>query len=173
MRNHFWTEVGNGTTTSAWYDFWSSLGPLGDFLSPRTITNAGFNLEATVAYIRSNGVWLWPIAWRDLFPVLIQLDNVNIEPHKRDRIMWREGDHVSHMSASSVWNSIRYAEPEIHWCSIVWFPQCIPRHAFFMWLVTRVVRYKLMGVKLKNNARVQRLLEVWEIQRPSYEIDSG
>ncbi|XP_021998022.1 uncharacterized protein LOC110895063 [Helianthus annuus] len=201
-----------------------------------------------VADLRSNGVWIWPEAWRDLYPVLIQLDQVNIDPNKSDRIVWRDGDHVSDISASCVWSSIRYAEPEIDWCSIVWFPQCIPRHAFFMWLIMRVwhmvrqkvgmdlvqpiwgdvvdwlsvrarsksaanlvarilvaasayviwqernarlfknqlrppetisvtiiqmVRYKLMGVKLKNTASVQRLLGEWEIHKLHRDVDGG
>ncbi|XP_022031917.1 uncharacterized protein LOC110932977 [Helianthus annuus] len=32
----------------------------------------GFRLDDTVADIQSAGVWRWPTAWRDLFPVLIQ-----------------------------------------------------------------------------------------------------
>ncbi|XP_021996206.1 uncharacterized protein LOC110893404 [Helianthus annuus] len=40
-------------------------------------------------------------------------------------------------SSSQVWHSIRRRAEEVDWVKFVWFPQCIPKHAFFMWLVMR------------------------------------
>ncbi|XP_022027050.1 uncharacterized protein LOC110928243 [Helianthus annuus] len=137
MRNHIWTKLGDGRTTSAWYDVWCDFVPLGDFLSPRIITNAGFRLGASVADIQLNGVWKWPTAWRDLFPVLVQLDQVHINPNKRDSVLWRDGDDLNELSASCVWHSVRYSEPEVEWSKVVWFSQCIPRHVFLTWLIMK------------------------------------
>ncbi|XP_022024350.1 uncharacterized protein LOC110924667 [Helianthus annuus] len=137
MRNFVWSDIGNGSTTSAWFDSWCELGPLGDFLSPRLSANGGFNLETKVSEVYSNNNWNWPAAWRDTYPVLNQLDQLSINLNKPDRFMWRHGDDIDEFSTSCVWNSIRYREPEIAWCGLVWFAQCIPRHAFLMWLITR------------------------------------
>ncbi|XP_021985819.1 uncharacterized protein LOC110882016 [Helianthus annuus] len=137
MRDFFWSDVGDGTRTSAWFDYWCDIGPLGNFISPRTIANAGFRLEDSVSDIQLNGEWKWPVAWRDLFPVLIQLDQFHVTPNKIDRIMWRDGSDRKDFSTSCVWNTIRYKETEVEWSAIVWFNQCIPRHAFLMWLIMR------------------------------------
>ncbi|XP_022041032.1 uncharacterized protein LOC110943603 [Helianthus annuus] len=137
MRNFVWSEIGNGSNTSAWFDTWCDLGSLGDFLSPRTINNAGFNLESKASDVYSNNTWRWPVAWRDTYPVLNQLDQLAINPNKPDILMWRHGDDINEFSTSCVWNSIRYSEPEIAWCGIAWFAQCIPRHAFLMWLIMK------------------------------------
>ncbi|XP_022040045.1 uncharacterized protein LOC110942580 [Helianthus annuus] len=85
----------------------------------------------------SNGSWLWPNAWRDTYPVLIQLDQVQRDVNVQDRLFWKDGDDFSDYSSSGVWNSIRASEPEVDWASIVWFAQCIPHHAFVMWLIMR------------------------------------
>ncbi|XP_021979877.1 uncharacterized protein LOC110876002 [Helianthus annuus] len=137
IRTHVWSKIGNGANTSAWYDYWCDLGPLGDFLSPRTITDADFRLKDSVANVYSNGIWTWPVAWRDLFPVLIQLDQVHLNPAKLDRLLWRDGDAINDFSTSAVWHSVRHSEPEVNWCSVVWFAQCVPRHAFMMWLIIK------------------------------------
>uniref|UniRef100_A0A251VNU9 Putative RNA-directed DNA polymerase, eukaryota, Reverse transcriptase zinc-binding domain protein n=1 Tax=Helianthus annuus TaxID=4232 RepID=A0A251VNU9_HELAN len=137
LRPYMWTKIGNGEDTSAWYDKWCDIGPLGNFLTPRTITNAGFRLDNKVVDVQTNGVWSWPVAWRDLFPVLNQIDNVHIELNKQDKLLWRDGDDFDEVTTSGVWNSIRYRSPEVEWGSLVWFAQCIPRHAFLMWLIMR------------------------------------
>ncbi|XP_022015064.1 uncharacterized protein LOC110914582 [Helianthus annuus] len=77
------------------------------------------------------------MAWRDLFPVLIQLDHLQLNPNKIDRLLWRDGNDLSDFSSLCVWHSIRYKESEVNWCNIVWFSQCIPRHVFMMWLVIK------------------------------------
>ncbi|XP_022019376.1 uncharacterized protein LOC110919413 [Helianthus annuus] len=138
MRDYFWSDIGNGTRISAWYDTWCDLGPLGDFISPITIASAGFRLEASVSDIQLNGEWKWPVAWRDLFLVLIQLDQFCITPNKPDRFMWRDGNDRKAFSTSCVWNSVCYKETDVEWSTIVWFAQCIPWHAFLMWLIMRV-----------------------------------
>ncbi|XP_021996269.1 uncharacterized protein LOC110893470 [Helianthus annuus] len=48
-----------------------------------------------------------------------------------------EGDDKLDFSSSRVWDSIRHREDPVNWCGIVWFSQCIPRHAFLMWLIMK------------------------------------
>ncbi|XP_022030545.1 uncharacterized protein LOC110931459 [Helianthus annuus] len=137
IRHHVWSQIGDGSRTSALYDTWSNIGPLCSFLSPRVITREGFSLNATVADVYSDVTWLWPVAWKYTYPVLVQLDHVQRNFNNQDRIVWKVGDNLTEHSSSEVWDSIRSREQEVNWASIVWFSQCIPRHAFLMWLIVR------------------------------------
>ncbi|XP_021996030.1 uncharacterized protein LOC110893223 [Helianthus annuus] len=94
IRSFCWSKLGNGRDTSVWYDNWSGISPLSSFLSSRTITREGFSLQATVADLSSNGSWLWPAAWRDTYPVLIQLDQVQRDANNQDCLLWKDGDEV-------------------------------------------------------------------------------
>ncbi|XP_022032207.1 uncharacterized protein LOC110933285 [Helianthus annuus] len=137
IREYVWSKVGDGSNTSDWYDLWSQLGPLGNILTPRTISNAGFSLNTSVQEIHVNGVWRWPVVWRDTFPVLIQLDSIHTVPNTPDQLMWKDGNELVEHSSTQVWQSLRRRAEEVDWVKFVWFSQCIPKHAFFMWLVIR------------------------------------
>ncbi|GJV60546.1 putative reverse transcriptase domain, reverse transcriptase zinc-binding domain protein [Tanacetum coccineum] len=60
VRPFFWSKIGNGISTSAWHDTWSSVGPLSCVISNRDIFRAGFSLESRVADIISHDEWAWP-----------------------------------------------------------------------------------------------------------------
>ncbi|KAF5759840.1 putative RNA-directed DNA polymerase [Helianthus annuus] len=137
LRNHIWSDLGDGKNTSAWYDYWSQLGPLANYISSRVITNAGFMLNAKVADVHLHGSWAWPLEWRNRFPSLNQLDSIHLQPNSIDRLRWKDGDVMKEFSSSIAWHSCRSREQEIDWVNIVWFAQCIPRHAFLMWLIMR------------------------------------
>ncbi|XP_022030842.1 uncharacterized protein LOC110931771 [Helianthus annuus] len=77
------------------------------------------------------------MAWRDLFPVLYQIQQVSVDPNKNDRLLWKDGIDLDEFSSSGVWDSVRVREPEVDWMGLVWFSHCIPRHAFLMWLIFR------------------------------------
>ncbi|XP_021986110.1 uncharacterized protein LOC110882384 [Helianthus annuus] len=78
-----------------------------------------------------------PEAWRDLYPVLNQIDLVQVNPDVSDQVFWKDGNDLNDFSSSGVWNSIRTREADVDWFKIVWFSQCILRHAFLMWLIMR------------------------------------
>ncbi|XP_022020017.1 uncharacterized protein LOC110920089 [Helianthus annuus] len=82
-------------------------------------------------------MWLLPEAWRDLYRVLNQIDLVQVNPDVSDQVFWKDGNDLNNFSSSGVWNSIRTREADVDWFKIVWFSQCIPRHAFLMWLIMR------------------------------------
>lgn len=41
---------------------------------------------------------------------------------------------------NQVWEDIRVARPQVVRCSLLWFSNCIPKHAFILWLA---IRHKL------------------------------
>ncbi|KAJ0955349.1 putative RNA-directed DNA polymerase [Helianthus annuus] len=53
IRNNLWVDIGDGVNTSVWFDKWEAMCPLGDFISPRTIANAGLHMNSCVADCRS------------------------------------------------------------------------------------------------------------------------
>lgn len=49
------------------------------------------------------------------------------------------------------WDTIRSRSGEVEWSRLVWFPQCIPRQAFHVWLLFR------------NKLKTQDRLKIWEV----------
>lgn len=138
FRPFIWKLIGDGMDTNAWSDRWNDFSPLRGFITPRIIARSGFDLDSNVAELVEFGTWKWPVAWYDLFPVLINIPMPIIDPNKRDALVWRAfGKDYMAFSAAIAWDSIRVRQPEVNWAKIVWFNQCIPRHAFHMWQVFR------------------------------------
>ncbi|KAK1424623.1 hypothetical protein QVD17_19956 [Tagetes erecta] len=52
-----------------------------------------------------------------------------------DKLCWREGSKLIPYSTSNAWEHIRHKVENVQWAECVWFPQCIPKHAFNMWLI--------------------------------------
>jgi hypothetical protein len=136
-RQFFWSAIGDGTNTSAWYDFWCSIGPLCSYISPRMIHSAGFDVHSKVADLYVNGVWSWPASWFENINGFNNDQMPHINPYKQDTICWKRGDEVLKFTTTTAWDSIRFKKPIIRWADTIWFSQCIPRHAFFLWLAFR------------------------------------
>ncbi|GJT71816.1 putative reverse transcriptase domain, reverse transcriptase zinc-binding domain protein [Tanacetum coccineum] len=62
--------------------------------------------------------------------------------------IWRESSQIS---VAQAWQAIRPRAPEVEWFDVVWFSQCIPRHAFLVWL--------LIGEKLETQDKIR----AWEV----------
>ncbi|XP_021975493.1 uncharacterized protein LOC110870620 [Helianthus annuus] len=94
-------------------------------------------MASKVSDLYSSNAWNWPNEWRVSYPGLNQLDQLSLLPNRTDKLMWRHGDNYFEFSSSRAWESVRHQAEEVDWSRIVWFPQCIPRHAFLMWLIMR------------------------------------
>ncbi|XP_021968848.1 uncharacterized protein LOC110863935 [Helianthus annuus] len=152
VRPFIWSVIRNGAQTNAWSDNWCHLSPLRDFITPRHIANAGFNLQSSVADILdANGQWRWPQAWYDTYPVLIGLTIIRDNSQLHDRLVWKDLEgNERQFSSMEVWHAIRLRSNTVSWANMVWFSQCIPRHSFQLWLV------------IKNKLKTQDRLKVWE-----------
>ncbi|GKF79718.1 putative reverse transcriptase domain-containing protein [Tanacetum coccineum] len=51
--------MGNGKSTSVWFDNWCSRSPLIMYLTPRDITSEGFNIKSCVADLVANRGAAW------------------------------------------------------------------------------------------------------------------
>ncbi|KAK1414733.1 hypothetical protein QVD17_30484 [Tagetes erecta] len=98
----------------------------------------GFSTSAKVEDLVIDRNWRWPAAWYDLFPVLINIPVPVICNNRKDVSIWHDINGVERkFSIHNVWETIRYRSTEVDWYNIVWFTNCIPRHAFHVWLVCR------------------------------------
>ncbi|XP_022040603.1 uncharacterized protein LOC110943155 [Helianthus annuus] len=152
IRPFIWFLIRDGTEANAWNDNWCAYSPLRDFITPRRIHGAGFSMRSSVSdLIDTHNGWKWPIAWFDLYPVLINLMPPSMVHNVPDKLVWknRQGN-VSEFSASEAWESIRVRGEEVDWVSLVWFGQSIPRHSFHLWLV------------IKNKLKTQDRMGVWD-----------
>ncbi|GJX43971.1 putative reverse transcriptase domain-containing protein [Tanacetum coccineum] len=124
IRNFIWYCIGDGSHVSMWFDRWCNASPLSSIISSRDIFRAGWNLSTKVRDLIHEGMWNWPI----------ECDGVG-KP----------------FSVYHVWNSIRPRDNEVPWFNFVWFSNCIPRHAFNMWLI------------IKKRLKTQDMLSHWDV----------
>ncbi|GJT15310.1 hypothetical protein Tco_0874016 [Tanacetum coccineum] len=100
----FWVKLGNGLSTSLWYDRWSSLCPLITFLSPRDITREGFHLQNKVADLIVNGVWAWLHKAPDIGTIVAPV----LDVLQTDVMQWRDHNGtLSSFSVAKAWEAIR------------------------------------------------------------------
>ncbi|XP_022014976.1 uncharacterized protein LOC110914495 [Helianthus annuus] len=137
FREHLWTKIGNGHRTSLWFDKWTSECPLQYIVTPRQMARYGFNIKSKVVDAISDGQWLWPEAWRNVYPILFQLQPLNLADTK-DRVLWMNSDNkLVPFSSREVWDSIRWRDQQTSWAKVVWSVFNIPKHAFLCWLIHR------------------------------------
>ncbi|GKB60614.1 hypothetical protein Tco_0916800 [Tanacetum coccineum] len=58
--NNITQRIGNGTSTTMWFDNWISLGPLCSIVSYRELYNARIPASSSVKDMMRNGNWNWP-----------------------------------------------------------------------------------------------------------------
>ncbi|GJV67976.1 hypothetical protein Tco_1483485 [Tanacetum coccineum] len=58
VKPFFWKKLGNGMSTSLWFDRRNSQCPLTQYITPRDINREGFNMRSCVADVVSNEGWL-------------------------------------------------------------------------------------------------------------------
>ncbi|GJW89182.1 RNA-directed DNA polymerase, eukaryota, reverse transcriptase zinc-binding domain protein [Tanacetum coccineum] len=87
IKPHIFHNIGNGKSTSVWYDKWHQLGPLSNIITRREIYDARFKDNDCVFDMIENGRWRWPSEWWEKFPVLKSI-NVPCQSEKSDQSVW-------------------------------------------------------------------------------------
>ncbi|GJR69255.1 hypothetical protein Tco_0015320 [Tanacetum coccineum] len=152
IRSFIWSCIGDGSQTSMWFDRWCAASPLSSIISSRDIFRAGWNLSTKVRDLIHEGNWHWPNDWTTKYPLLCDIPVPMISNEKCDYLEWRDNDGVGKpFSVYHVWNSIRPRDNVVPWADFVWFRNCIPRHAFNMWLI------------IKKRLKTQDSLCVWDV----------
>nr|GEX45278.1 RNA-directed DNA polymerase, eukaryota, reverse transcriptase zinc-binding domain protein [Tanacetum cinerariifolium] len=101
----------------------------------RDILYSGLSLDCKVANVIKNGVWDWPSDLVCKFNGLSVIQPPCLIEGKNDKVVWRNFQgRIKDFFISEVWNDIRSRNVLVPWSRLVWFSQCIPRHAFMLWL---------------------------------------
>ena len=132
VRRFFFHIVGKGDHTSAWFDTWHVERPLDTIISRRDIYRGGFHPKSVVKGLLHNNIWAWPNEWSLKYKNLSAFVPIQLND-REDRLCLKHVDgSIKEFSVSNVWNSIHPRSVTIDWFDVVWFSNCIPRHAFFM-----------------------------------------
>ncbi|GKA71903.1 homeodomain-like protein, partial [Tanacetum coccineum] len=135
---HFWAKIGNGLNISVMFDNWCKFSPLAKRVTPRDVSNAGFNMSCRVADFVVNGEWHWPLPWLMKAPNIGTLPAPSLDPNTCDLIQWKNRNGVLlSFSVSRAWEDLRPHDFEVRWSRVVWYSHCITEHAFHLWLTLR------------------------------------
>ena len=134
IRPHLKHTIGNGETTSLWYDNWHPRGPLILNWDHRIIVDSGLSQEAKVSSIICNNQWQWPRSPTvDLCDISSTMPSYAPNQAKMDSVKWAPSANGK-FSAASAWELIRNPNPKVPWFKLVWFSQVVPRMSFILWL---------------------------------------
>nr|XP_043615898.1 uncharacterized protein LOC122587797 [Erigeron canadensis] len=114
------------------------------------IQDAGFNLDTKVVSVVENINWTFPSAWDlAISPPLLQDNTLDV-------LKWETNDgRLEEFSVALAWDELRPHAPLVAWYHVVWYPQCIPKHSFLLWLV------------IKRKLKTQDMLRHWDIHPSS------
>ncbi|GJY72313.1 RNA-directed DNA polymerase, eukaryota, reverse transcriptase zinc-binding domain protein, partial [Tanacetum coccineum] len=92
VRKFIVSKLGDGSKTFVWFDNWSNIGTLDQFINHKTMYAARLNTIMTVRELMGQSNWNWPDAWTEKFPILLDMQNLSLNIQARDKIMWRKRD---------------------------------------------------------------------------------
>jgi hypothetical protein len=126
--------IGNGFSTSLWYDYWLPEGKrLIDVLPLRRLTSTGLSWNARVSNIMQGDHWV--------FPTIPELQStwtaITFHPHptREDQCVWI-GNHSGDFSIHSAWDILRDHRPTNIMHHLIWFKGHVPRQSFILWLAS-------------------------------------
>ncbi|GKB63767.1 RNA-directed DNA polymerase, eukaryota, reverse transcriptase zinc-binding domain protein [Tanacetum coccineum] len=146
--------IGNGLDMSLWFDNWHAICPLSEFISKSNIYYSGLSLDCKVANVIENGMWKWPRGLSMKFDGLNAIEPPCLTEGKKDKVFWKTvSGRLKIFFVNTVWNDLRVCSKTVPWAKLVLFSQCIPTHAFMVWLVIhgRLKTQDLMGIWEKND----------------------
>ncbi|XP_013704836.1 uncharacterized protein LOC103831481 [Brassica rapa] len=120
-------SVGNGTTASFWFDFWTELGPLHLLFGSTASRTLRLPISATVADAVRDGHWNLPSA-RSQNAVTLQIvlttTPVPAPANDKDSFLWRShtGGFGAKFSSSVTWDFLRQRSPAVEWHEIYHLP---------------------------------------------------
>ncbi|KAG7536840.1 Ferric reductase NAD binding domain [Arabidopsis suecica] len=129
-------EVGNGETTSFWYDKWSSMGRMVEIVGARGLIDLGINKKSSLV-----AAWTTRRRRRHRVNQLNEIEEaLHLQRQKRselaDRFLWRGKNDTFQYSFSTkdTWNHIRTTSSTVAWHRGVWFAHATPKYSFCVWL---------------------------------------
>lgn len=130
FRMAFYWKIGDGQTTSLWFDNWHPRGPLNLIFLDSLIYSSGLSRQACVADLFSDAgqaLRLVLETWGHPLPILMNAP---------DRCCWRESSS-GQFTMASAWNFIRKKRMRVHWYSFIWDNAIVPRYQINLWLMAK------------------------------------
>ncbi|GJX36031.1 RNA-directed DNA polymerase, eukaryota, reverse transcriptase zinc-binding domain protein [Tanacetum coccineum] len=145
IRDHIWVEIGNGKSTSVWYDNCHSMGPLCSVVTKRDVYDARMTDKCTVEEAIARGSWIWPSDWVDKFPMLKTYRVPNLKELKSDVTKWKENnERLVDFSIKQAWKDRNAEGMRVNWKDMV----CDSHdHLFFNCRYSEII-WKKMQTKL-------------------------
>ncbi|XP_026410367.1 uncharacterized protein LOC113305560 [Papaver somniferum] len=125
---------GNGDNTKLWKDNWVGQGNLMSIFPPQMQYDSEHHIEAKVSSCLVDGVWnLSPNLRNALGNVAMVIEGVQTDNMIQDRVIWTAGKSGEFV-LKDTYNSLWHKEIKKTWHKLIWFPNCIPRHCFIVWV---------------------------------------
>ncbi|XP_018464335.1 uncharacterized protein LOC108835601 [Raphanus sativus] len=132
------TKLGNGRSTSFWFDVWTPLGQLIDYIGPAGPRALRIRENVLVSDAITENIWSLPHprSQREVeLHMFLTTVNLPLPLNVVDKVEWLAADFLSRIFRSSTtWEVLRPREEVKDWVDIVWFKGGIPKLAFTMWI---------------------------------------
>ncbi|GJT95055.1 hypothetical protein Tco_1090573 [Tanacetum coccineum] len=80
-------KIGDGNSTSLWFDNWSEIGPLFHYITYKDLYDEILTSCLKVSDMIREGEWKWPSEWHHKFPMITCLDVPAINTNIEDKIV--------------------------------------------------------------------------------------
>ncbi|GJQ97553.1 RNA-directed DNA polymerase, eukaryota, reverse transcriptase zinc-binding domain protein [Tanacetum coccineum] len=165
IRDFVGIRVGNGRDCFIWFDKWHSNGPLSKIITHNLLSSYDIDVTDKLVDWIDNGKWTWPNEWFRRFNDVINIP-VPILNELNDKAIWFNKKYeVMDFSVKEACNVLRTDMPSVMWYKHVWYTQCIPRHAFILWLAFKG--------RLKTQDRVKIMAKLDDVSNIWAEVISG
>lgn len=132
------SQLGNGRSTSFWYDVWTPLGQLITHIGPTGPRALRIRKDAVVADAILGSSWTLPHPRTqkevDLHAHLTTLTlplSIDVE----DEYTWVAGDSpILVFRSNTTWDMLRPRQDTKNWVDVIWFKGAIPKLSFQMWI---------------------------------------
>nr|GEW60808.1 hypothetical protein [Tanacetum cinerariifolium] len=127
--------IGNGASVSMWNDNWASVGVLSNYITHRSLYNGRLNVRIKVADMIEDNYWKWPNEWMTKYPDIVNIPVPNLKTTTDDKVIWKnKSGKIVKFSVKNVLDDLCETSVQVKWYSLLWFSQCIPKHAFNLWV---------------------------------------
>nr|GEW08462.1 hypothetical protein [Tanacetum cinerariifolium] len=119
FRRHIVMRIRDGRNTSVWFDNWSFIGPLCQFISKRDIFEADLPLSCKINDVVSDGESKWHDVWRSKFLFLFHLPPPLILSGRKDVVLWKSRyDKLCLFSVKAIWTVLSIPKPIVPWVAL-------------------------------------------------------
>ncbi|GJX01698.1 RNA-directed DNA polymerase, eukaryota, reverse transcriptase zinc-binding domain protein [Tanacetum coccineum] len=101
-------EIGDGKKTYMWFDNWSGLGPLINYVSNRSLYDERIERTCHVADLVGCNSWNWPTEWYVTYPFIQNITIPLINTNKEDKVSWiSQSEEKQKFSMSIVYHDLK------------------------------------------------------------------